>query len=100
MILAAFVFIPFFWRSGVYTIPEYMEKRFNAKIRVALSFCWIIFMACNLGLMLYASAKMSSILFGWNEVVCILLLAALVCVLTPLPGASALWFIRIRFNVL
>ena len=27
MIVAAFIFIPFFWRSGVYTIPEFMEKR-------------------------------------------------------------------------
>src|SRR5210317_263300 len=29
MIVAAFIFVPHFWRIGVYTIPEYMERRYN-----------------------------------------------------------------------
>ena len=48
MIIAAFIFIPLFWRSGVYTIPEFMEQRFNIHVRISLSICWILFMACNL----------------------------------------------------
>ena len=27
MMLAAFIFIPYYWRSGVYTIPEYLGRR-------------------------------------------------------------------------
>ena len=67
MIVGTFVFIPFFWWTGVYTIPEYMERRFNASVRTALAVCWFIFMACNLGIMLLASAKMMHQLFGGNE---------------------------------
>ena len=30
MVFAAFVFVPYFWRSGVYTIPEFLGRRYNA----------------------------------------------------------------------
>ncbi len=64
MIVAAFLFVPHFWRTGIYTIPEFMERRYNVVVRVALASCWLLFMACNLGVMLYASAKMVTISLG------------------------------------
>lgn len=89
MIVAAFVFIPIFWRAGVYTIPEYLERRFDVRVRTALAVCWVIFMACNLGIMLFASARMLHALFGWNVAVCILLTAGLVGVYTIVGGLAA-----------
>ena len=89
MIIAAFVFIPFFWRIGVYTIPEFFERRYNASVRSALATCWLLFMACNLGVMLMASAKMLAQLMGWNELACILLTAALVGIYTCAGGLAA-----------
>ncbi len=108
MIVAAFVFIPYFWRIGVYTIPEFLERRFNASLRSALALCWLIFMACNLGIMLLASAKMMGAMvnveavsdwFGWEverslaiariQWVCILATAAMVGVYTCAGGLAA-----------
>ena len=89
MIIAAFVFIPFFWRSGVTTIPEYMERRFNVAVRSALAICWIIFMACNLGIMLLASAKMMHVHLGMTVNACIYLTAFLVGVYTISGGLAA-----------
>lgn len=89
MIIAAFVFIPFFWRSGVTTIPEYMERRFNVAVRSALAVCWIIFMACNLGIMLLASAKMMHVHLGMSVDACIYLTAFLVGVYTISGGLAA-----------
>jgi solute:Na+ symporter, SSS family len=76
MIVAAFIFIPHFWRIGVLTIPEFMERRYGVTLRVMLAVCWLAFMGCNLGIMLFASAKMMHIalgldfrhlaLFGWS----------------------------------
>ena len=63
--------MPVFWRTGIYTIPEFMERRFNAGMRAALAICWLIFMACNLGIMLFASAKMLDVLLGWPATTCI-----------------------------
>lgn len=104
MILAAFVFIPFFWRAGVYTVPEFMERRYNAGVRVALASCWFVFMACNLGLMLLASAKMMKEIFhldftGWmlagyslegmEPALCIVVTAILVGIYTSSGGMTA-----------
>jgi SSS family solute:Na+ symporter len=37
MLLLAWVFVPFYYRSGVFTMPEFLEKRFNSKTRWVLS---------------------------------------------------------------
>jgi SSS family solute:Na+ symporter len=89
MIVAAFVFVPFFYRTGVYTVPEFMERRYNAGVRTALAFCWLIFMACNLGVMLLASAKMMTQIVGWDLWVCIAITAGLVGVYTVSGGLAA-----------
>ena len=89
MIVGAFVFIPIFWRSGVYTIPEFMERRYHVGVRVALAACWLLFMACNLGIMLLASARMLTALFGWDSTLCIVLTALLAGGYTFAGGLSA-----------
>lgn len=37
LILLAGIFVPFYYKSGVQTIPEFLEKRFNARTRTILS---------------------------------------------------------------
>jgi SSS family solute:Na+ symporter len=37
LIMLAYIFVPFYYRSGVYTIPEFLEKRFGAAARGILS---------------------------------------------------------------
>jgi len=89
MIVGAFVFIPFFYRAGVYTVPEFLERRYNAGVRAVMAVCWLLFMACNLGIMLLASAKMMSAVFGWNETACIIATAVLVGGYTFVGGLAA-----------
>lgn len=89
MIVGAFVFIPFFYRAGVYTVPEFMERRYNAGVRLVLATCWLSFMACNLGIMLLASAKMMSGVFGWDTSACIVLTGLLVGGYTIIGGLAA-----------
>ena len=89
MIVAAFVFVPAFYRAGVYTIPEFLERRYNVGVRSILAVCWTLFMACNLGIMLVASAKMMSSIFGWSEVACLFATALLVGFYTSVGGLAA-----------
>ncbi|MEZ6138362.1 MAG: sodium/solute symporter [Pirellulaceae bacterium] len=89
MIVGAFIFIPFFYRAGVYTVPEFLERRYNAGVRSVVAVCWLLFMACNLGIMLLASAKMMSAVFGWDESACIVLTAVLVGSYTLVGGLTA-----------
>jgi SSS family solute:Na+ symporter len=37
MILLGWVFVPFYYRSGVFTMPEFLERRFDARSRWVLS---------------------------------------------------------------
>jgi SSS family solute:Na+ symporter len=37
ILLLAWVFVPFYYRSGVYTMPEFLERRFSSKARWILS---------------------------------------------------------------
>lgn len=89
MIVGGFVFIPHLWRCRVTTIPEYLEKRFNVQLRSSVGACWLFFMACNLGIMLLASARFMESLAGWNLATCILVTALLVGVYTWSGGLAA-----------
>src|SRR6266404_8072417 len=42
LLVLAWVFIPFYMRSQVFTMPEFLEKRFSAKSRYVLSVVWLI----------------------------------------------------------
>lgn len=37
MVMLGWVFVPFYYRSGVFTMPEFLERRFNATARWILS---------------------------------------------------------------
>ena len=99
MIVGAFIFLPFLWKTGVTTLPEYMERRYNAGVRSAVALGWLLFMACNVGIMLFAAAKMlvgsfgvdlSGIGLGGSEVpVLILATAAFAGIYTLAGGLRA-----------
>jgi SSS family solute:Na+ symporter len=56
MMLAAFIFVPFFWKARIYTVPEYLGRRFNGSIRTIMAVIWGLFMCAMLGTFLYAAA--------------------------------------------
>jgi solute:Na+ symporter, SSS family len=42
ILLLGWVFAPFYWSSKVYTMPEYMERRYSARSRTFLSFISLV----------------------------------------------------------
>ena len=89
MLLAAFIFIPYFWRGGMYTIPEYLGKRYNRSVRTIASLTWIIFFAVDLGVLFWASAVLLKVLMGWPIWVSILATASIVGLYTYFGGITA-----------
>jgi len=89
MVICGFVFIPFFWRSQVYTIPEFLGRRFNDGVRTLTALIWGIFLACNLGIMLYATAVMLNAMLGWPEIYSIVFTAVVVGFYTLAGGLAA-----------
>jgi SSS family solute:Na+ symporter len=58
IILAAFVFIPYYWRSGVYSVPEFLGRRYNPAVRGIQAVAWTVFFIVNLGCVFWAAARM------------------------------------------
>ncbi|MBN1292453.1 MAG: sodium/solute symporter [Candidatus Latescibacteria bacterium] len=89
MIIGAFIFIPFYWRTGVFTIPEFLGRRYNQFVRTTVALIVGIFMAFLLGVFLYTAAKAINILIGWPEYASILIVAFVVGVYTLFGGLTA-----------
>jgi len=89
MLIAGFLFIPYFWRSEVYTIPEFLGKRYNKAVRTAAALVWGVFLACNLGIMLNATAKMMEVMLDWPMTFSIVATAVAVGVYTYAGGLTA-----------
>jgi len=89
MLLAAFIFIPCFWKSRIYTIPEYLGRRYNDGVRTIASLTWIIFFAFNIGIIFWASAVLLDTLMGWPRWVSILATASVVGIYTFCGGLTA-----------
>lgn len=89
MLVGAFIFIPHFWRCGITTIPELLERRFDIRVRSAVSISWFLFMACNLGVMLVASSTFMAGLANWSPWFTILVVITLVTFCTYSGGLAA-----------
>ncbi|MBN1344706.1 MAG: sodium/solute symporter [Phycisphaerae bacterium] len=64
--IAALVFIPYYWRAGVYTIPEFLGRRYNSAVQIIEAILWLGFLISMLGVMLWATAVMMKTVLGWS----------------------------------
>ncbi|MBN1443183.1 MAG: sodium/solute symporter [Planctomycetes bacterium] len=64
IIIASLIFIPYYWRAGVYSVPEYMGRRYDQRVRAVQSIIWTIYLVLILGAMFLAAAKMFENLLG------------------------------------
>lgn len=67
LLVAAFLFMPFLWMAGVYTIPEYLGRRYNQYVRTLFAALWTFFMVVTLGTIFVSAAEMASALLGWDS---------------------------------
>lgn len=57
MILLAWVFVPFYYKSGVFTMPEFLERRFDSRTRWVLSIVSLIaYVFTKVSVTVYAGA--------------------------------------------
>ncbi|NWV84252.1 SC5A3 protein, partial [Dasyornis broadbenti] len=89
--LLGWVFVPVYIRSGVYTMPEYLSKRFGGhRIQVyfaALSL--ILYIFTKLSVDLYSGALFIQESLGWNLYLSVILLIGMTALLTVTGGLVA-----------
>ncbi len=64
LVVVAFGFLPYFLRAGIYTIPEFLEVRYNAAARTIMAVATIFIYMLLLGAVTYAGAVTISTLAG------------------------------------
>ncbi|KAJ1113171.1 hypothetical protein NDU88_001426 [Pleurodeles waltl] len=89
--LLGWIFIPVYIRSGVYTMPEYLSKRFG-RHRIQIYFAilsLILYIFTKLSVDLYAGALFIQESLGWNLYLSIILLISMTALLTVTGGLVA-----------
>lgn len=89
--LLGWMFIPVYIQSGVYTMPEYLSKRYGGR-RLKVYFAalsLILYIFTKLSVDLYAGALFIQESLGWNLYLSIILLIAMTALLTVTGGLVA-----------
>lgn len=90
LILLSLVFAPFYIRSRIATLPEFLEKRYGPLSRSILAFMAIVAaLFIHIGMSLYAGAVVFERFFGLNVIASILIVATAVSIYTVLGGLRA-----------
>lgn len=92
MILAALVFIPLYWKAGVYSIPEYLGLRYNSTVRVVAALITSIVSVFAIGVALWAIALTLQTYLGWPIWVGIMVTGTIVGAYSIAGGLAAVAF--------
>lgn len=87
------VFVPFYMRSMVYTMPEFLEKRFNAKARRLLSIIQLLsYVIAKAAVTIYAGALVFNSLLGVDFWTGAIILVVVTGVYTIFGGLHAVMY--------
>ena len=69
LILVAKFFLPVFLKEGIYTMPQFLEERYNGTVRTIMSVFWIaLFVFVNIATVMYLGALAIETLLGVNMI--------------------------------
>jgi SSS family solute:Na+ symporter len=85
VLILGWVFLPFYARSGVFTMPEFLEKRFDARSRWLLSiFSIVAYVLTKISVTIYAGGVVVSALLGidfWTGAIVTVILTGIYTIL-------------------
>jgi SSS family transporter len=100
MIILSVTLVPFFYRSGVYTAYEYLERRFDAKTRSFTSLLFLLSRGMSVGAVVSAPAVVLSLVLGWDLTATALLITLPAVVYTMFGGVQAVTWTDVKIMVL
>lgn len=93
VLILGWVFVPFYMRSMVYTMPEFLERRFNAKARRLLSIIQLLsYIIAKASVTIFAGALVFNQFFGvgfWEGAI---ILVVITGIYTVLGGLHAVMY--------
>ena len=90
VLILGWVFVPFYLRSNVFTMPEFLERRFSRSCAVYLAAISILaYIFTKISVHLYAAAVVLERVVGWNPLTAALILVVLTGIYTIAGGLAA-----------
>lgn len=100
MIILCVTVVPFFRRANVFTAYEYLEKRFDVKVRALTSFFFLISRGLGVGTIISAPAIVLSIVFGWDLIFTIFGIGLSTTMYTVFGGVQAVTWTDVKQMVI
>jgi SSS family solute:Na+ symporter len=90
LLLLGWVFVPFYLRSNVFTMPEFLERRFNRNCATYLaSISVIAYIFTKISVHLYAAAIVLERVVGWSPLTAAIILVIATGIYTIAGGLAA-----------
>src|SRR4029077_9709458 len=90
LLLLGWVFVPFYLRSNVFTMPEFLERRFSRSCAVYLAGISILaYIFTKISVHLYAAAVVLEKVVGWDPMTAALILIVVTGIYTIAGGLAA-----------
>ena len=90
LIMLGLIFAPFYFKSKISTLPEFLEKRYDSRSRTVMAIIAIIgALFVHIGMSLYAGALVFNTFFGINVFTSILVISIITAIYTVLGGLKA-----------
>ncbi|HEX9956501.1 MAG TPA: sodium:solute symporter, partial [Fibrella sp.] len=90
MIVLSITFVPIFHKLNVYTAYEFLENRFDGRVRSLTAGLFLLQRGLSTGLSIYAPAIILSTILGWNIYWTNLIMGGLVLIYTVSGGTKAI----------
>jgi len=90
LLILGWVFVPFYLRSNVFTMPEFLERRFNRSCATYLaSISVIAYVFTKISVHLYAAAVVLERVVGWSPMTAAIILVVATGIYTIAGGLAA-----------
>ncbi|MFZ9028426.1 MAG: sodium:solute symporter [Crocinitomicaceae bacterium] len=89
MILISIFILPIYYKLNVFTAYQYLEQRFDTKVRSFTAFLFLVSRGLAAGITIYAPSIILSTILGWNLQLTCLVIGGLVIIYTVSGGSRA-----------
>ena len=89
LIIVCSIFVPIYYKSNVYTAYEYLETRFDYKVRLLTSLFFLMQRGLQAGITIYAPSIILTTILGWDLTITVVLVGSLIILYTVVGGSRA-----------
>ena len=89
LIVVSIFFIPKYYGSKIFTAYQYLEERFDLKVRTLTSFFFLMQRGFQSGVTIYAPSIVLTAILGWDMLPTVIFVGLLVILYTVIGGSKA-----------